>query len=463
MRQVIGLALALSLLSACSAKAPATGASVQSGYGALDLGPTRTLVTGTFTLPSNLVAVGSGSLVSVGSGSLVSIGSAQFHVASLGEVPVAGAHVALKLSGGKDVGVSLTTTNAQGGYQLTGRAIPGVYRIEASASGHTYWTLSAVEASQPAQAPVNVATTLVTAELLAAHGSGDLRVLPLNDFASVVQATEQALQAHGLPANWTPEQSASTMASLEQSDSTLKAGVNQLNSDQSQLEQRLDHLGYQLQDMASQMGMPPSVVEGDMQAVLSRQPQASDQEVAQQVRQSGGSASAPAAAPSAQATAAPTAAPTSAPTAAPTESPSASSTEQPTATPTPTPTPTPSSAPTMAPTSTPTPLPTSTPTPRPTASDRPAATPTPTPTPTATAPNRGIVPSSPWWQPTPAPTPTSTPTPSNSTGSSGFGHGGWTYHPAPTPTPTPSPDHGNQGNHYGQDKQTGAFFGKGHF
>lgn len=457
MRKLIGLALALSLLSACAAKAPATAPrAAASSYGALDLGPARTLVTGTFTLPSDLVAVGSGSLVSVGSGSLVSIGSAQYHVQSLGEVPVAGAHVALKLSRGEDVGVSLTTTDAHGVYALTGRSVPGVYRVEASTAGHTYWSLCAVEASQVAQAPVNVATTLVTAELLAEHGSADLRVLPLDDFARVVQATESALQAHGLPAHWTPEQSATTMASLEQSDATLKARMGELTSDQSQLEQRLDHLGYQVQDLAAKLGMPASVVEGDMQAVLSKQPEASDQEVAQQVS---GSA-APAATPTPvtpSATSTPSTAPTPAASAVPSASPTPSVAPSPTPTPIqsptpapiPTPTPTAAVTPTPAPTATPVPTPSATPTPA-AHNDRTSAAPVETPTPTPSSPLATINAFS------PTPVPTATPTPR---ASSGPGHwaGGWPFFPTPSPSPSDA-GHGGEGNHHGWGKE--PFFGK---
>lgn len=426
--KLIGSLLIAASLTACGsgAKLTATPSSLAGAKQSAE--QSRLLAEGVFTLPSTLVSVGSGSLVSVGSGHIVSTGSAMFRVQSLSMVPVADAVVALRRPNGAKVPVNAVVTDAQGRYRLMGAVSAGAYRLEATHAGQAYMTLANVSHFGSVDAPIDVATTLVSARLLAAQG--DLEVLAAADFQAVVALVRTAVEAQGLPAGWTPAQAAETLATLEAATPALKQALGELETAQVALDARVTAFDYRLQSMAEELGIPASSLAAEARAILARNPEATESEVADAVREnrsSGQAGSAPAAtpkpaAPSPAPDASPSAAPTATPAVAPTPSPAASGTPaaaptpKPTATPAPggnkgnngkgngngnngngnngnngngnggnsgvvsapTPSATPTAAPTAAPTATPAPVASKTPCPTPTPTATPAATPTPT-------------------------------------------------------------------------------------
>ena len=294
----------------------------------------RLLAEGAFTLSASLVSIGTGGLVSIGSGGLVSVGSGgivsvgsggyrlQAAEAS-GDVAVAGALIALSRPRGEALDAALevagTQSDAQGAYRLHGRAPAGVYRVSAAIGGHTFMTLVALSTDAPAQAPVDAATTLVAARLLADDPTGDLTVLPMGAFAEAVAAVRVAIAAGALPANWTPAQAAATMAALARSHAGVGAALNHLREAQASLVQREAAIQYQLQEIASALGVPHEVVAAEARAVLSTSPDASDAEIEARVRdQASAPAPASSAAPGAAAPPTGSAAPTTTGTPAPT-------------------------------------------------------------------------------------------------------------------------------------------------
>lgn len=377
----------------------------------------RVLVEGTFTLPASLVSVGSGNLVSVGSGNLVSVGSGNYRLQSVpGDVGVAGATVALLPSRGLDLGVSTAkaTTDAQGHYRLTGVATAGIYVVDATQNGHHYRSLAAVHDGDVAQAAIDVATTMVTSRLLTEKQGAGLDVLPTQLFAETVATVRAAIAAHGLPEGFTPDQANVALGLLEQKDPAVARAIGDLEAEQTRLETRYSQLSYQVQNLAAQLGLPPATVAAEMRAVLSENPQASDEEVTRQVkttRTSSGGTATPSS-PAAPASAAPTPPPSVQPSAPVTTAPVASTAPKPAENgqgngvskdPAPSPTAKPgngnanghnngnhgngngqSATPSPVATATPTPVPSSTP-----STATPSATPSPTPTPQPTASGDG--------------------------------------------------------------------------
>jgi hypothetical protein len=412
--KLIGTLLLASMLTACGsgAKLTATPSSLAGAKQTAE--QNRLLAEGLFTLPSTLVSVGSGGLVSVGSGHIVSTGSAMFRIQSLSMVPVADAVVALRRPNGAKVAVNAVVTDAQGRYRLMGAVSAGAYRLEATHAGQAYMTLANVSHFGSVDAPIDIATTLVSARLLAA-AKGDLEVLAAADFQAVVALVRTAVEAQGLPAGWTPAQASETLAALEAATPALKLALDELETAQVALDARVTAFDYRLQSMAEELGVPAASLAAEARAILAQNPEASEAEVADAVRENRSSGQAGAtprpAAPSPTPVASPSAAPTASPAAAPTPSPAASST--PAATPTPAPTATPApggnkgnsgkgkgnngngngngngnsgavSAPSPTPSATPTAAPTAAPTdtPTPVASKTPCPTPSPSATPT---------------------------------------------------------------------------------
>lgn len=281
----------------------------------------RVLAEGAFTLPASLVSIGSGGLVSIGSGGLVSIGSGGLVSIGSGgykvlaadaaaDVAVPGALVALARPYGEALDASWEVdpaqTGADGGYRLHGRAPAGLYRVAATASGHTFFTLAAITTDAPARAAVDAATTMVAAKLLAEHPAGDLSVLPMQAFGASVAAVRAAIAAEGLPAGWTPEGAAAAMAALERRNPGVAGAMQDLRDRQAGLERREDAFGYRLQELAATLGVPSHVVEEEYRAALSAAPEATDAEldaeVSNAVRRRTEADAAPTPAPSAAAT-----------------------------------------------------------------------------------------------------------------------------------------------------------------
>lgn len=445
MRLIPALVLALAL-SAC--QGPTTPPTTRPPFAVAQTATAeaRVLVEGDFTLPATLVSVGSGSLVSVGSGHIVSVGSGNYRLAAVsGDVPVAGAVVALLPSRGLGLGAKAaqTTTDAQGHYRLTGAAVAGIYVVDATVNGHHYRSLAAVRDAEVAQAAIDVATTMVTSRLLAEkHGEG-LDVLPTQRFAETVQAVRQAIATHGLPEGFTPEAADAALALLEQQEPAVARAVSDLEAEQARLEERYSQLAYQVQSMAAALGLPPAAIAAEVRAALSENPQASDEEVTQQVKASSTK-------PSPAATPAPATPASAAPTPAPTAAPATPAPGAPAATPEPAadqadngvskdPDPTPRPKPTKKPGQgqgngqgnghqpLPSPAPSATPFPSPSAA--PSASPAPAATPSASA------------TPAPTPTPQATPTP-------GKGNGGGKG----TPDEHANDNADGKGNAYGHDK-----------
>lgn len=412
--KLIGTLLLASMLTACGSGAKLTTTPSSLTGAKLTVEQNRLLAEGVFTLPSTLVSVGSGSLVSVGSGHIVSTGSAMFRLQSLAMVPVADAVVALRRPNGAKVAVNAVVTDAQGRYRLMGAVGAGAYRLEATHAGQAYMTLANVSHFGSVDAPIDVATTLVSARLLAA-ASGDLEVLAAADFQAVVALVRTAVEAQGLPAGWTPAQAAETLTALEAATPALKQALGELETAQVALDARVTAFDYRLQSMAEELGVPAASLAAEARAILAQNPDASESELADAVRESRSSGQTGATPRPAAPSPAPAATPAASPTAAPSAGPSPAASSAPAATPTPAPTATPGpswnkgnngngkgngnngnnhngngnqgngqsgavSAPT--PTPTPTATPTATPTPAPAASQAPTPSPTPAATPT---------------------------------------------------------------------------------
>ncbi len=318
----------------------------------------RVLAEGAFTLPASLVSIGTGGLVSIGSGGLVSIGSgglvsvgsggykmlavldggaaAQPREGAPDVVAVPGALITLARPRGEAIDAAFEVAPAQsdaaGGYRLHGRAPAGLYRVAATIGGHTFMTLVALTSDAPAQAPVDAATTLVAARVLADNPTGDLSVLPMQAFGQSVAAVRVAIAAGALPTGWTPDRAAATMVELERGYPAVASAMKQLRERRDGLEQREDAFGYRLQELAASLGVTREVVAGELHAVLSVAPEATDAEIDAEitsaVRRRTAPADAPTPAPSASA--APTeeagkgeGAPAGAPATTPSDAPSA--------------------------------------------------------------------------------------------------------------------------------------------
>lgn len=342
--RLIPTLLALSLLSACAGPtqtSPLTRpAAFAADVEALGQDQLRVLVEGEFTLPSQLVSVGSGGLVSVGSGQLVSVGSGNLVSVGTGNYailatdlqPVAKAAVALVDPQGQDVGVDGVQTDQSGQYRMVGKARPGVYMVTATLGEHRYRSLTALRLDMAVKAPVDVATTLVTAKLLA--GKKAIEVLPASAYIETVEEVRRVLVTEGLPLGWTPDQAEATMGRLERKYVVLQKRLADLAAEQARLEQRLQELEYKIQALSSQLEVSSQRLSQDLRAVLSQNPSASDEEVtatvsARQTSSKGSGKSSNKPAPAATATPVPS--PTPTPVAAP------SATPAPVATPTPQP------------------------------------------------------------------------------------------------------------------------------
>ena len=234
------------------------------------------VITGTLTVPSQLLGtyssklvgpggssvlpVGAGNIVSAGAGNIVAAGAGNFHLFDVEDAPLANATVYLADAGGSQIpGIDPVLSDANGKYTIPN--VPAGYSFVVSADRATnddkiasFRTL-ARSSALGATANIDAASTMVSGAVLRDQHGSDLGTVNAATFQAARESTASHLDQASLPDFTSRTDVAAKMDVLIGKVAELKSSVDQLKTDLQDIKQTLAQIQAQL---AAQQGRTPS-------------------------------------------------------------------------------------------------------------------------------------------------------------------------------------------------------------